>query len=322
MPAIVESMAYMGETPWHGLGESVPKTATVAAIEKAAGLGWAVTKEGLFVRQGKQYAAVPDKFAIVRGDTNAVLTLVGKDYVPIQNREVLEFFREYVKAGEAHIETAGSLMDGQIIWALAKMNASFNVSGSKKKENADPVEGYILLVNFHDYGKAARVKFTPIRVVCWNTLMMSLGSVGDELRIPHRAEFDAEAQQDAKEKLGIAREKLDAFRSDAKTLAELKLTEEDAVEIVVKHFNGDPKEDDVAKQPRTVRRIIQLYGGEAKGALLPSAASTGWGLLSAVTQYYDWEKGRLQDVRLRRSWLGSGASKKQKVLEDLLKRAA
>lgn len=332
MSAQVESMAYVEEygVPWHGLGNPVEKNIDVREMLIRSGCAWEVRKIPLMMPQepykldddgqivaGKSYRPLDDSYALVRSDTGAKLSTVGPVYEPIQNFQVFQFFDEYVKAGEAYIETAGSLKDGQVIWALAKMDESFRLGHSKSK---DIVEGFILLANYHQYGKAAQVKFTPIRVVCNNTLTMSLQG-GSDLRIWHNAEFDEPAQQQAKEQLGIAREQMAAFRDDAETLVELSLHRDDALALAVDLFNGDEDEDDVDEQPKDVRRVMSLYEGEAQGSHLKTADGTGWGFLNAVTQYFDWEKGRLQDRRLERSWLGTGERRKQETLESLLARA-
>src|SRR6056300_1121700 len=144
MAHMVETMAYAGETPWHGL-------------------------------------CVP----------------VSNDLTPAQmNEKAFEFFSEYVMAGDMEMHTAGSLKDGQMVWALAKVKDSFEILGG------DRVDSYLLFSNPHQYGKSIDIRFTPIRVVCNNTLTFSLESKAERsVRVGHRVEFDASF---VKEQLGIA----------------------------------------------------------------------------------------------------------------------
>jgi len=311
------AMAYVGSegTPWHTLGTSIQKDATIEQIEEAAVLGWKVLQRPpIFQLNDKQFITDETHSGLIRSDTLMVLDIAGPDYVPHQNREVLEFFREYVEAGDMFIDTAGSLNGGKQIWVLAKMNQSFTLPGK------DRVEGYVLLMNPHQYGKGMIAKFTTIRVVCQNTLMMSLGAGGKSIKLWHTSEFDAPRRKLAKENLGIAKERLDAFKVDAQTLAKLNLNIEDAVKLIAPVFRGDAK-NPLSQQNRTVTRIIELYNGAGKGSELTSSKGTGWGLLNAVTEYIDHEYGRSANSRLNNAWLGTGDVQKREVLGLLLNAA-
>jgi len=158
-------MAYAGDTPWHGLGVKVPADLSPIQMLDKAGLNWSVEKESLITSSG---FAVPDKKALVRSSDNKVLDIVGKDWNPVQNQEAFEFFDDFVSSGDMEMHTAGSLKGGQIVWALAKVKESFKVFGN------DEVESYLLFSNPHRFGQSVDVRFTPIRVVCNNTLTLSL----------------------------------------------------------------------------------------------------------------------------------------------------
>lgn len=315
MPDKVQTMAYVGETPWHGKGKPVKKNTTTDEMLVDSGLDWPVELADV------EYTNVMNKrlkaagFKVMyRGDTGEVFDIVGGIYQPTQNREVLHFFKEYVETGEMTLATAGSLSGGKQVWAQANMEASFMLPGK------DEVKGYVLLMNPHQYGKGMIAKFCATRVVCWNTMTAALGEAGGSVKIWHNRKFDEEAQQDAKRKLGIARERFDAFKEQATRLSLLELTVEQAVEVAAFAFKADPKKP-LKEQGRTVKRIITLYEGEGKGASLKSAAGTGWGLLNAVTQYLDWEYGRTQDRRLVHAWMGGGEAVKRRAMGELLELA-
>ena len=117
-------MAYVGELPWHGLGTKVPADLTPDQFMVTAGLDWEVKKEKLVTPQG---AIVKNKEALVRTSDNTVLDVVGTGWNPVQNSEAFEFFHDYVMAGDMEMHTAGSLKNGQLVWALAKTKESFEL---------------------------------------------------------------------------------------------------------------------------------------------------------------------------------------------------
>lgn len=311
------AVAYVGSegTPWHGLGQSIEKNASIKQIQKAAGLAWTVERRPVLYEISPGATKVdPDHQVIYRSDTQAVLDVTGKGYVPHQNSEVLEFFQEYLATGEMFIDVAGALNNGKQIWVLAKMSDEFKLAGG------DRVLGYVLLMNPHQYGKGMIGKMTAIRVVCKNTLLMSLGAEGSSIKIWHTAEFNKARQDKVKEQLGIASERFDAFTTEAKVLSKVTLVKEDVLKVLAPVFNADPTTV-LEEQGRTMQRIIELFDGAAMGAELASAKGTAWGALNAVTQYIDHEYGRTQNARLTNAWLGQGERIKRAAKNALLEAA-
>src|SRR5262249_54293695 len=144
---------------------------------KQAGLDWPVELRPLFTAEGKKAPA----FAAVRTDKGSILGVVGEKYRPLQNAEAFKWFQPFLDAGQASLETAGSLAEGKKVWVLAKLNRSPVVIGS-----GDEVEKFLLLSNGHDGSLAVRVGFTPIRVVCANTLGMAhCGGESQLIRLKH-----------------------------------------------------------------------------------------------------------------------------------------
>lgn len=315
-----DAMAYVGTegTPWHGLGQSIAKGASIKEIQKAAGLAWKVERRPVLFQVGDSPDAIksdPDHQVLYRGDTQAVLDVSGKGYVPHQNIEVLEFFQEYLSAGDMFIDTAGALNGGKQIWVLAKMAEEFKLAGG------DRVLGYVMLMNPHQYGKGMIGKMTAIRVVCANTLMASLGAEGASIKIWHTTEFNKARQDTVKQQLGIASERFSSFKDEARLLSKATLVKEDAVKIVASIFGSDPTTE-LEKQGRTVQRVVELFMGAGKGAMLASAKDTAWGVLNAVTEYIDHEYGRTQNARLTNAWLGAGERLKRAAKVELLQAIA
>ena len=127
------------------------------------------------------------------------LSHCGRDYLPIQNKDVFEFFKRFTEAGHMTMETAGSLKDGGEIWGLAKISEDFELAGD------DLIKGYLLINQPHIVGKSMTIKLTPIRVVCNNTLTVALGQSGTaSFRMPHVKEFGNDVIQAAENALGLS----------------------------------------------------------------------------------------------------------------------
>ncbi len=311
------AIAYVGTegTPWHGMGEPILKNTPPKEILRAAKLNWPVLRSTVqFSIPGRnELASDLDHQVIFRGDNKMVLDVTGKKYIPHQNEDVLDFFSEFVAAGDMFIDVAGALNGGKQIWVLAKMEDTFTLAGG------DKVGGYVLLVNPHQYGKGMIAKMTAIRAVCWNTISAALSSSGKSVKIWHTKEFTKARQDEAKQKLGIAKERFDAMKSDAKTLAATNIDNDDVVKIFAKLTGGDPT-DELEQQSRTVQRLMELFLGAGKGADLKSAKGTTWGALNAVTQWVDHEYGRSAHARLNNAWLGRGDVMKRDAMSMLLQK--
>ena len=200
----VAQMAYAGDKPWHGLGVEVHNDLTPGQIMAKAGLDWEVEKVNSYIDvEGKK--VLTGQQSLVRKSDNKILTNVGGDWNPVQNADAFEFFSEYVLAGDMEMNTAGSLKGGRNVFALAKVKESFDILGS------DQVDSYLLFSNPHEYGKAVDVRFTPIRVVCNNTLTFSLQSKSKNfVKVGHRSKFDPDL---VKQQMGLASEKFAQYKA-------------------------------------------------------------------------------------------------------------
>lgn len=306
----VETMAYTNEVPWHGLGVHVAEAPSVDEMLKVAQLDWRVAKKPLLLETGD---VVPRFNALVRESDGRVLTVVGSQYTPVQNTEAFAFFKEFVEAGDATMETAGSLCGGRFVWGLADLKQSFNVNGG------DPVKGYLLVVAPHESGHSLIIRQTSVRVVCWNTMTLALGAkVAAEFRMAHRTRFDETMMARAKEVLGLARERTAEFAANARALKQIPMTTDQVVEFCVKLFGDADRAAEIAaefeeKASPTVKRLVDVYE-HAPGA----DPGTAWGAFNAVTYYADHVASKTSDARLTSAWLGRMAVKKQEALEMLL----
>lgn len=181
------SMMYVANVPWHGLGtklEKPPENAEEAL--KAANLDWEVGLKKVYCMENGVHYEIAKKRAIVRLDKwgqedGQPFGLVHSDYRVLQNREAFAFFDGLVQTGKVAFETAGALGRGERVWVLVKVEGEIVVKGD------DRVEKYLLLSTGHDGSTAVQIRFTPVRVVCQNTLVLSLASGADLFRIYHTA---------------------------------------------------------------------------------------------------------------------------------------
>jgi phage/plasmid-like protein (TIGR03299 family) len=319
MTAHVETMAYTNEVPWHGLGTKVDGKQSVKQMLKAAGLDWKVERRAMCLKvdtakgNGSNVGdEIPGFAALVRDKDNQVFDIVGSQYRPTQNEQAFEFFNEFIKAGKATMETAGSLRGGRYVWGLANLGTSFKLRGD------DVVKSYLLCACPHQQGKSMIFKFTSVRVVCNNTLTMALGEIGTEHRHTHRSEFNDAAIEKAKDRLGIAREQMGQFEKIARKLQGTKLKREKIIDVLAPLFA--PKielkiiRDDFDANATPKLKDIMGALEKAPGAQPDNA----WGVLNAVTYWADHMASRTPDKRLTNAWLGKTAVQKEKVLDALL----
>ncbi|QKL55752.1 DUF932 domain-containing protein [Ralstonia solanacearum] len=316
---LVQTMAYVGQQPWHGLGNKLAPKQSLEAWAEHAGMNWTIeSSEVRFVTGAGNIGAIhafPDQKVLYRSDTKAPLSVVSARYNVVQPREVLEFYRDLTDVGGFELETAGVLKNGKKLWALAKTGQTGMLKGK------DKVDGYLLLATACDGTLATTAQFTSIRVVCNNTMQIALGDGTGAVKVSHRSEFDAQA---VKRQLGIAVSSWDAFMARTKALAERKVT--DAVaealfrRVLTYPSTATNERDTLAVNERAIKAVGQLYGGRGKGADLASASGTAWGLLNSVTEYVDHHRrARSDDHRLDAAWFGAGAALKQKAWDEALK---
>lgn len=310
----VETMAYAVEVPWHGIGARVDRDIDVDELLEAAGLNWEVNLLPLQARLPDGGTLdVDDRFALVRSTDHRVLTVTGKSWKPLQNKQTLDFMRDYVEAGGATLETAGSLRNGKIVWGLARLNHSFEVT------KGDRVNGYLLITSPHEVGRAITVRTTTVRVVCANTMALANAQSDLNYKQNHLTEFDIEA---AKAKVAEAHEHLAIAERRAKTLQALKISVEDAVRkaIIPAIMPEAAKIENLmepANQPKKLQEIIHSINN-APGA----DRKTAWGALNGVTYWADHVAGRDQASRMHRSWVGDTMRNKTDVEQRLFELAA
>ena len=292
-------MAYVGQKPWHGLGTELQPGATPVEMMQAAGLDWEVEKQPMMLENG---ILIPGKKALVRATDNKILDVVGDNWNPVQNKEAFEFFEDFCKAGDMEMHTAGSLKGGQMVWALAKTKESFELF------NGDVTDNYFLFTNPHQFGKSINIRMTPIRVVCNNTLTLSLSKQSDQMvTVNHRKAFDPDM---VKEQMGIAREKMEQYKSMAEFLGGKRATGDNVIQYFNEVFGAPAKEkvDNVVPFTSRNAKIAMENLQTQPGANF--AEGTWWQAFNSVTFVTDHIQGRNKDNRLHSQWFGQNAARK------------
>lgn len=309
------SMAYVGETPWHGLGKRVPADVSPEQMLEAANLNWTVEKVPMFYDTGDGPVLTKSR-ALIRSTDKKLLTVINDSWNPVQNQEAFEFFNDFVAAGDMEMHTAGSLRDGRMVWAMAQIKDSFELFGG------DRVEGYLLFSNPHEFGRSIDIRFTPVRVVCNNTLTLALDNESKHaVKVSHRAIFDGDT---VKETLGIAKDKLQRYKEQALFLGQRMYKKETIVEYFNRVFPSMSK-DELKKQDLT-KAPVSRQAEEAMAVLHTQpgakfAEGSWWQAFNTVTYMADHKLGRSQDSRLSSSWYGLNRAKKEKALELALEYA-
>ena len=340
----IEKMAYVGETPWHGLGNQLAQNQPIEVWAKQAGMDWRIESSNVsYMAQNERGQSIimpyEEQRVLYRSDTYAPLSVVSQRYQEVQPAEVLEFYRDLTEQSGFELETAGVLKEGKKLWALAKKGQTAALKGK------DVSNGYILLATGCDGTLATTAQFTSIRVVCNNTLAIALkgqNSSAGVVKVPHSTKFDA---QKIKQQLGISVRAWEDHMYEMKQLSQRKVTQTEAAAYFDAVFNNTSlsmvEQDDsiiqfyrnVATQPnhvaksdhktepngRAMSKVMTMFNGHGRGAELSSAKDTAYGLLCSITEFCDHERRAMsQDHRLDSAWFGAGAGLKQRGLEQAL----
>lgn len=326
----VQTMAYVGDEPWHGLGNKLSPNQPIEVWAEQAGMDWRIESSDVsyyanHAAGGQLIMPFPDNKVLYRSDTLEPLSVVSQRYQEVQPSEILEFYRDLTEQADFELETAGVLKGGRKFWALAKTGQSTALKGK------DVSNGYILLATACDGTLATTAQFTSIRVVCNNTLAISLADKsGSVVKVPHSTVFDAEK---VKNQLGISVKHWQEHMYQMKQLTERRVTQAEATNYLNRLFNDvddslivfptNKQTQKAVPNAKAMNQIMTMFNGQGRGADLDSARDTAYGLLCAVTEFVDHERRAMStDHRLDSAWFGTGANLKQKGLEEAMKLVA
>jgi phage/plasmid-like protein (TIGR03299 family) len=314
MPAEVETMAYAGATPWHGLGTPLTDNDLYDWHRtcRKAGLDWDV--DLVTIQTADTHADVAHR-AVRRASDGRILGVVGPRYTVLQNRDAFAWFQPFLDAGEAALHTAGSLRQGSRVWVLAKLNRDPLVIAG-----GDEVEKYLLLSHSHDGSLAVRLGFTPVRVVCANTLAMAHGSDASKLiRVKHTKELLLNLAN-IREVMDLANQEFEATAEQYKLLARKSINQADLRQYVKTVLGVKDDQEPGTRLSNTIAEIIALAEA-GKGNDLPSVRGTWWAAYNGTAEWLSYSRGRSQANRLNSLWFGDGASLNKHALETALEMA-
>jgi len=309
------------QAEWHGLGQRMQPGASVEEWLAAAGMDYKVQRgypryaiERLDPKASHIPASalrtVEDKVVLFRSDTHAPLGVVSDGYKVVQPKEVLEFFREWADAGGLTIESAGVLFGGKRYFATARLGEGVCVDGY-----ADKVLPYALLSTSADGSLATEGRWTSVRVVCNNTLSMAREGA-TAFRLTHRSAWKPEK---FKTIIEDAQHEFASFMETSRKLAAIKVETKLAEEMTTLLLTTAARDADAAKESAGFQRIMGLFQGTAKGALLESSRETAWGWLNSVTEYVDHHaRARNDENRTASALWGQGDALKNRAVDIAL----
>lgn len=328
MPANVQTMAYVGKEPWHGLGTRVGQGVHADAMIVAAGLDWEVVKRPARgsrpIRKMKDGREIYPRYEIVRiarpkhSEEEIVLGVVRDRYEPYQNKEAFVFFDDIVDREEAFFETAGALGEGERVWVMAKMPDAIQVV------RGDECQKYLLLSNTHTGQGSVIVKFTAIRVVCQNTLMLAMEDGQPAFRVRH-SKLMTERLQEVADLVAAAKAVYEDAAQLFQQLAKTELKKDLLDQYLESVFPPTPVQRKKGERPPKGGHVLRLLE-EIPDLQSDGVRGTLWAAYNAITRFEDYRsvKEESGDARLERVWFGSGAELKLRALQraaDLLARA-
>lgn len=305
------------EPAWHHLGQILDHVFTAREAIEFGGLDFTVEKQKLLT---ERWLDVPDYFATVREDNNEVLGMVGKDYTIVQNRDVFSFFDQIVGVGKAIYETAGCLGKGGVIFITAKLPKQI-VIGSDS-----PIDNYLVLCSSHDGSMAITAFFTPVRVVCQNTLNASFNNSTNRVYIKHTQNVK-ERFVEAALVMGMHSEYLDKLEVAFRLLYDKQVSDRDMKSIITRAFLSKEETKALAmtgnielstRKTNMVDGVVSYYHEASE---IDSIRGTGYGVYNAVAGYFQNMKNfKSDEVKMKSIVLGGlSARYTQRVFEGLIK---
>ena len=284
MPALVESMMYVREKPWHGLGTRVEEAPTSADALRMAGLDWNVVQRNIQVCGGSK---IQNYKANIRDSDGTVLGVVSDRYKIVQNAEAFEFTDSLI-GGEVRYETAGSLTGGKKIWLLAKLPEAEIVG--------DKTEPYLCFTNSHDGSGAIRVCMTPIRVVCNNTLNLALDSAKRAWSVRHTGDM-ASKMHEARICLYMANAYMDELSQTADRLVNTTVSRDKLMDILNEMF--PISEDSSDREKENIKKLKNEYIVCYFAPDILKFRGTAWGAVNAMSDMISHNAPRRKTANYR-----------------------
>jgi phage/plasmid-like protein (TIGR03299 family) len=288
------------EKAWHNLGKVVTEAQNSEQAIKLGGLDFQVEKARLFAEIATENNIVPDTFATYRKDNNQILGVVGSSYKVVQNADAFTFFDSIVGKGAAIYETAGCLNKGEVIFITAKLPSTIRVGSD------DLIEQYLFLTSTHDGTGSIQAAFTPVRIVCNNTLNAALRNCSNKISIRHTANVKEKLYQ-AHRIMGISHVMEKELDLIFNRMAKVTITDKQLKNIVAQALAPTPEalekfeaEEEISKQYSEAIDACLEYSYTAPSQLLDTTKGTVYGAYNAITGFYQNIKNfKSEDSKLR-----------------------
>lgn len=303
------AIAYVGDTPWHGLGQQLTEDADIDTWRREAGMKYEILTAPLSLTLPEDQGTIKlmNKVGLYRSDNQVPLGVVGNRYHVVQPEDVLEFFRDLTEERGFILETAGVLFSGSKYWAMARTPHELQLG-------EDSVKEHLLLATACDGSMATTARYVRTRVVCNNTIMAALSEKdgGKVIRVEHRSKFDSKA---VKRELKLVDESWAEFIDQTKQMADTKVSYKNAAQYFIEMFGNPevPMDEQTSHKPEEL--YLQFINHDFLGGNMAAANQTLWGMVNVVTEHVDWHQGEIQDRRLKNAWFGKGADLKVKAFQ-------
>jgi len=312
------NIAYLGSrnNVWHKLGQEMEEGQSLETWAVQAGLNWQAVKVPAYADLSSlnmTNKTMQDREFIVRDDTGDILGLVSDQYKIVQPLEVLDWFEQYISVDDRFkLDVAGSLDNGRKIWATAKFDSDLLVAGEK-------IDSRLLLTTSLDGTMSTIAQMTSTRVVCQNTLNMSLTDRRAKVTVTHRSQFDANAVSKELTDLG---QSVEAFKAMGDAMAQHHLSEQE-IENFFKKLLDIPAQ--ATANTRKLNQLTSLWIDHDTSINEGAEKNTKWSVLQAVTRYVDHSRSvkrgdfvSADTARFASAQFGTGANLKDKAVKLLL----
>ena len=272
MSANVETMFYVREKPWHGLGTQVKEAPTSSEALIYAGLNWQVTQEDVYTENGRKIFGYKVN---TRSTDETALGIVSDRYKVVQNEDAFRFTDDLLGEGVVY-ETAGALQGGRKVWILARMPEKYIIAG-------DEITPYMVVMNSHDGSSGIKVAMTPIRVVCQNTLNLALNTAKRIWTTKHTENVMSRVYE-AKETLSLAGQYMGELGRGIDELSQIKLPDRKVLEFMQEFFPITTDMTD-AQRKNNMRLLEDLKSRYWDAPDLAHVGKNGYRFINAVSDF-------------------------------------
>ena len=235
-------------------------------------LNWTVREESLTTQSG---IIIPKQKAIVREDTNEVLSIHGEGYYPYQNHQLIELLDKVSQQSGLPIHRGGLFGNGEKVFIQLKSN--------DMKLGNDRIEGYITGINSFDGTTSLAFGPSNITISCQNTFFGAFRSMDTKVR--HTKNMVMRVEDICRGLEKVIDEESKMFQ-DIKMLSETRMTKQNEDWVTRVLFNIEKEVDlNNEKQVSSVtRNKLNRFYVDMNGELKEKGDNM-WGLFSSVTKY-------------------------------------